>query len=554
MTDQQVTDKVPQLPAPNLLPLSIEQEWMYSLRKLHPNTRMSITRAFDIRGELDTQLFLHALRTVVRQHQGLRVQLDFTELGAPGQAVRGADYDPPISCQAIIGRSREQFEAYARRLSEQEVRARWNPVRDPLYRLRLLRRTTAEHLLLVTFDHLAFDNSSLEIFAHQLWQEYGAGGSTGPGGATEAAELASVLQRQRRRYGRRADSVNARYWAGRYDLAPPVWQPSATLCRTTSSVPERRAIGYTAEPDVVARLRASCRETGRSPLEIFVAIFSWIVFQLTRQDRIVIHVPLDGREADEKNVIGMFTSLQPLIISRTPGRATSYISPVHSEIFGSFAHRHVAGYVEPDAAERRRGRWHLPPQRALAVNYTRDNGAQAAGAQPDSIRVTRARFLVPQVGNALASLALSIYDENGSLGIELFYSPQSISAEVAAAVLQQLDTELRDIASGPAAADPNGGPPWADEQLPPLTPLLDAEGKVCLHVALTEVQAALLSHPAVTSADVDVGKHPAGGSEVVATVSTAGQVSDAALRDFCLNSPVATQYMVPPGRIVRHPA
>jgi Condensation domain len=541
-------EATPGAPGPGALPLSVEQEWFVAARIADPNQRYSVVQAFDLDGPLDIGLFASSLNAVVSRHEGMRVRLAITDRGEPVQAVTPASGDVPVSYQAVACRSRGQFEAYARGMARADLTAKWSPVGDPLYRLRVLRRSQTEHILLSTFDHLAFDMRALATFTRDLWLAYANDGQvpeeiTGPPGS-----LALALQRQRERHGRRCGTVNARYWAKRLAVAPPIWQIPGAQHGALTMVPAQSQF-YPIGVDRATRLQSACRRMRCSVFELCVSVFAWLVFQLTRQQRLAIYVPLDTRGSESHDVIGMFSGVCPLVLDRAAGGPPAFLGQVKKEVFKALLHRPVLAAAENAAVMSQQARWQMMPQRSLALNYMKGEEIPEVAGCGD-LRVNLRRYAPLLMGRA-AALGLIIFDYGSKLSVALKYAPGLFPDDMADGLLKLFTEALdgfgderpgRDLEIGPGSrpAEPSGRSP---------TPLYEADGAVCLHVDLDEVRAAILAHPAVTAAEVRVERAAGGPSEVVAYLDTVQPVADDEIRAACSGVPGASQYLIPPARI-----
>jgi Condensation domain len=542
----EIATLVPDLQGGELAPLSMEQELFYAARLAAPRRRVSIVRGLDIRGPLDTDKFLSSLAAVTARHEGLRVRIAHSADGEPGQRILGVGEEPPpVSCAEVKCNSRQQFEVYARAIARRDMQERWDPVADPLYRLRLLRRSEDEHILISTFDHLAFDERAIDIFEKGLWQAYAGSAAGDPG-----PSLQRCVVRQRERYGNRARTVSESYWARKYASAPPVFQPSGPGRAGFHAEVKRRMVSYRSDAAMIRELRSTCLGLGCSLFEVSVAVFGYLVFGLTMQDRISIYIPLDSREAAEKDVIGMFAGIRLLALSR-PGAdgVRAVLDQVRREVMRAMAHRHVDGRAEAAAMSGTYSRWNLAPRRQLVLNYFRHGAGQGAG-QASGLRLTPTRYAPAHIGPA-PYLGLFIDDAGDQFTATLHHTAGYLSDEEASDLLRKFNEQLPRavVAAGDATPDTVRSPLSA----PGLSPLRDRDGTVCLHADLAEVRAALLSQPAVSDAQVRVTPGEDGGDELTASVISAGRLTSTTLRDACLAWPQATQYMVPPTMVSPEP-
>ena len=147
----------------------------------------------------------------------------------------------------------------------------------------------------------------------------GHGGGQNSGGRDCGRELAEVIREQRSRHDQRAANVNGKYWLERHALAPPVWQRSASAAAPRAKILDHMTMSAQYDRDLLRRLATVCRKLGCSRFELYLCVFSWIAFQLCRQDRLAVQVIFDSRAADETNLVGMFSGVHPVVLRRPDG-------------------------------------------------------------------------------------------------------------------------------------------------------------------------------------------------------------------------------------------
>ena len=258
---------------------------------------MLVTRGFDIVGPLDVDRLLEALYAVIEQHQGMRATVNISEHGHPNLVIHPQATQRPLVLQAVTARSRGQFEAYARSAGRADMTSLWDPVRGPLYRLRLLRWSAKEHILLGTFDHLAFDDRAAELFFHYLWVGYSDpdGTASGTENTGTSIDLATSIKMERERYADRATSVNTEYWARLYAQIPE--DPSSDRNHGQESEPEYECDNASLElnADSAADIRLAAARAEVSMFTAYAAVFAWTAFNHIRREKLAIYVPLDNR-------------------------------------------------------------------------------------------------------------------------------------------------------------------------------------------------------------------------------------------------------------------
>jgi len=145
-------------------PASHGQEQLWFLDQLAPGAA-TYNVAFCLRftGPLDTGALISALRAVVDRHQVLRCRLEMID-GTLTQLLRAdSGFDVPIV---------EATAAEAQRIVSAEARRPFDLTTGPLARALLVRTGPAEHLLVLTVHHIAFDGWSFAVLGRELAAGY----------------------------------------------------------------------------------------------------------------------------------------------------------------------------------------------------------------------------------------------------------------------------------------------------------------------------------------------------------------------------------------------
>ncbi|HEX4605255.1 MAG TPA: condensation domain-containing protein, partial [Candidatus Angelobacter sp.] len=151
---------------PVALPLSYSQERLWFIDQLGGSTQYHIPAALRLRGELDVAALQHAINAILERHESLRThfaQIDGTPIAI--MSPRLTLELPVIDLSALAPHAQEE------KLT-QSMRHEWDEPFDlaqgPLVRLKLLKLSEQEHVLLRTFHHIVADGWSEDIFHHEL--------------------------------------------------------------------------------------------------------------------------------------------------------------------------------------------------------------------------------------------------------------------------------------------------------------------------------------------------------------------------------------------------
>jgi amino acid adenylation domain-containing protein len=154
------------------LPLSMNQEHLWRLDRLIPGSYFfNMPYVYRLTGDLNVAALKQALHEIIRRHEALRTV--FAECnGRPVQVIKKASqFQLPLV--DLRGESADKVSQKAARLMLEERGGTFDLTSGPLVRIKLLRLTNTENLLLVTMHHIISDHWSMGIFVNELITLYG---------------------------------------------------------------------------------------------------------------------------------------------------------------------------------------------------------------------------------------------------------------------------------------------------------------------------------------------------------------------------------------------
>jgi acyl carrier protein len=158
---------------PNHLPLSHAQQRLWFVDRLHgTSAEYNVPKPWRLLGELDVPALKKAINTIVERHESLRTH--FAEVaGEPIQVI-----EPMLPIEVTVeeigvlkeGAQQERVMAAMRQEWEQP----FDLARGPLLRMKLLKLSNREHILLRTMHHIVRDGWSEGIFNREFSLLYDA--------------------------------------------------------------------------------------------------------------------------------------------------------------------------------------------------------------------------------------------------------------------------------------------------------------------------------------------------------------------------------------------
>ncbi len=155
------------------LPLSFAQQRLWFLTQLEPNSPFyNIPAAVRLEGQLNLQALQQSFNEILRRHEALRTNFHTIE----GQPL--ALISPVTSLELpifdISELSANQRETQVQQLISAEAQQPFDLNSDLLLRVKLLRLSEQEHIVLLTMHHIASDGWSTGILVHELATLYQA--------------------------------------------------------------------------------------------------------------------------------------------------------------------------------------------------------------------------------------------------------------------------------------------------------------------------------------------------------------------------------------------
>lgn len=322
-------------------PLSYPQQGLWLLSRLSPNdTAYNIVRSYRLNGPLDREALKRSVNEIVRRHESLRTRIveqqgeglqriaPTLELELPYEDLSALDAG---ACQARIDgvvtwEAGEPFD-----LSE-----------GPLMRLRLLRKSAQEHLLILCVHHIVFDGWSLRIWLRELASLYEAysRGEDSPLGPlkTQYGDYA-VWQRERISGDRLETGLT--YWRDRLAGVPDLLELPGDHARprTPSRLGGRYA--FSLDRELCEGLRRLCQGQGVTLYMVLLAAYQALLSRYTGQRDIVVGSPTAGRgELSLEEQIGLFVNM---VVMRTDlggnPEFEELLKRVKETTLGAFAHQ-----------------------------------------------------------------------------------------------------------------------------------------------------------------------------------------------------------------------
>jgi aspartate racemase len=299
-------------------PLSFAEERLWFLNQINPDDVSSnISRAFRIKGPLDTERLNQAFKTIVARHESLRTTFARNELRAgvdsrPMRLIkeRGSTEPRLLDLCHLTGSEREQK---TREIARDEAQRPFDLTLGPLWRFTLLRLGDRDAVLLLNTHRIVCDEFSIGIFFDELWQCYRSLSSNGRPQVDLRIQYADYAAWQRAALEGGALEKQLAYWRTKLEGAPAAIELPADRVRPAIQSWQGASTSIVLPKSLAHELRDLSAREDTTLFVIFLAAFQLLITRYSRQTDVVVGSEFEARD-DEKaaRLIGPVANVLPL--------------------------------------------------------------------------------------------------------------------------------------------------------------------------------------------------------------------------------------------------
>ncbi|GGR89989.1 hypothetical protein GCM10010252_31100 [Streptomyces aureoverticillatus] len=442
---------IPVLPRGGRLPLSFNQEQLWYLDRLNPNSPLyNLPTRARYSGPFDLDAFRDALGDLVRRHEILRTRI----LDDDGVPYALADLEEPEL--EVLDLGGQPDKELARVVQEITTRP-FDLAAGPLLRTTVIRLADEDHMVLYSWHHIVFDGWVPEVFYREIAELYAARreGRTPqlPDLPVQYADYAA-WQRSWLADGRMERGLE--FWRTELsDLSPAELPLDHPRPATQSHV--GHLLKFELSPDLARELRAFSTRENVTTFVTMLAVIDALLHLWAGHRDVVVGVATSGRTNPATHgLIGYFNNVLPF---RTPvGPELSFRDLVHRctrTVTGVLDHEEIPfGKIVAELGG------HRDPSRhpVFTVGYTHQNNHAPTGELPGTT-VSHASDDVDGIapGTAKCDLTIGVFDqEDAPMDAFLEYAVDLFDVttmrrladmfqEIAAAAMADPDRPLRDL-------------------------------------------------------------------------------------------------------------
>ena len=296
-----------------VVPVTPSQKGIWNSSSLGADVSCAYNESMSIRlkGDLDNDMLTTAINELVDRHVALRAR--FSPDGRFFCVIRKSEADVQTTDLCYLQES--EREDKLKKIFQHEATTPFDLVKGPLFRSRIVKIDTKEHLCILTAHHLVCDGWSLDVMIHELSLLF----SSLFNGSLEQLSPPSQFIDFAKEIAEYSDSLNYKkskdYWISKFKNGIP-----QLVLPTDKIRPASRSYTVTREdreiaPNLLPQLKSVGAQSGTSLFSTILGGLAAFLFKLTGQRDVVIALPTAEQPIlNRDNLIGHCVNLIPLLI------------------------------------------------------------------------------------------------------------------------------------------------------------------------------------------------------------------------------------------------
>ena len=298
------------------LPLSFAQQRLWFLDQLEPHSAAyNIPVALRLNGNLNLSALQKTLDEVVSRHETLRTS--FALIDAHPVQVVSPDMRIELPVIDLSHLPVKEREAEARQQVQKQAQQPFDLTQAPLLRVRLLRLSVEEHVLVCVVHHIISDGWSMSVLVREVATLYGAFFNAQLSPLPKLSlQYADYAVWQREWLAGEMLERELEYWREQLRGAPSLLELPTDRPRPAVQTYGGARQPFTITPEVSAALKNLSQDVGVTLFMTLLAAFSVLLSRYSGQQEVVVGTPIAGRtRAESESLIGLFINTLALRVS-----------------------------------------------------------------------------------------------------------------------------------------------------------------------------------------------------------------------------------------------
>ncbi|HEX8184941.1 MAG TPA: amino acid adenylation domain-containing protein, partial [Blastocatellia bacterium] len=426
------------------LPLSFSQQRLWFLHQLEAgSSAYNMTVAMRLRGRLGLAALEETFNRIVERHEILRTS--FSSEGGMARQVVHAEMRVKLEEEDVSGRSEREQESYIEEMVKEETRRSFDLRELPLMRVRVVKRSEEERVMVINMHHIITDGWSMGVLGREIGEVYG---SVVEGREAKVEELGvqygdyAAWQREELR-GERLER-ELRYWKEQLEGA-------ATVIELPTDKPRPAAQTYTGakqkaviDKEVSKQLKSLCKQQDVTLFMSLLAAFNVVLQRYSGQEDILVGTPVANRNRVEiEGLIGFFVNT---LVMRTDLSG----EPSFAQLLARVRETALSAYAHQDAPFEKLVE-ELHPERDLGRTPIFQVMFNLLSFEDQKLELPGLTLAMMSAPDAASKFDLTLYakEAGDQIHLELVYNAGLFSSSRMAEMLSQFNQLLAQIVQKP---------------------------------------------------------------------------------------------------------
>lgn len=304
------------------------------------NCAYNLSNTVDLRGPLDLEALIEAVRRLPERHSALRATFDPDgPVQRIPEALENAVDVPVVDLSDLESAERE------RRLEElrrEDAETPFDLESGPLFRPRVIRVDEAHHILFLTVHHIVADGWSCGILGRDVAELYSARVEGRASRLEEPAQFPEFVRAEAAAVESGEKERDEAYWLDLYSDDVPVVDLPADHPRPARRSHRGTRVDVPLPAALEPRLRKAAASSGGTFFGFLLAGFEVLLGRLTGQDEVVVGISAAGQAMiGRQNLVGHCVHMLPLRSKVEAAVAfEEQLSGTSSRLVDAFDHQH----------------------------------------------------------------------------------------------------------------------------------------------------------------------------------------------------------------------
>ncbi|WP_138500711.1 non-ribosomal peptide synthetase, partial [Nostoc sp. PA-18-2419] len=291
------------------LPLSFAQQRLWFLANLNPKSSFyNIPAAVRLQGELNLKALQQSFNEILCRHEALRTNFQTIE-GQPLAIISSATL-VPLPVFDISELPANQREVQVRQQALAEAQQPFDLKNDLLLRVKLLRLSEQDHVVLFTMHHIVSDGWSIGVLVRELVALYQAFCEQQPSPLAELpVQYVDFAAWQRQWLQKETLQSQLSYWLKQLQGAPKVLELPTDHPRLPVQAFQGATYSFELSDELSIALNKFSQQQGATLFMTLLAAFQTLLWRYTSSEDIVVGSPIANRNrAEIEGLIGFFVN------------------------------------------------------------------------------------------------------------------------------------------------------------------------------------------------------------------------------------------------------